>query len=203
MPPSPEPTNVQGVPYEASRKYRAAHPVEPEHRQKGNCRSYAHVYRNRGKIKKQPCIFCGSNKSQMHHPDYSRPLLVIWMCDPCHTELHEWDEKQSFATGLRGLVGEMAQRGWRTRCLTDASDLQQVWAALVDLQRSQPGVPFTLPPKPVAELLGCDPGRVSRIRAKLVRVGALVEMSKSSGGATYLVCEHPPSTALQLVPTPF
>src|ERR1039458_5108008 len=93
---------------EEQRKYRTTHPVEPEHKHKGNCRSYAHVYRNRGKLKKQPCIFCRSNKSQMHHPDYSRPLLVLWLCDYCHTELHEWDEKLSLATGLRGLTGEMS-----------------------------------------------------------------------------------------------
>jgi hypothetical protein len=37
----------------------------------------------------------------MHHPDYSRPLLIIWMCRDCHRELHEWDERVSVAASLR------------------------------------------------------------------------------------------------------
>ena len=24
----------------------------------------------------------------MHHPDYERPLLVVWMCEACHGVLH-------------------------------------------------------------------------------------------------------------------
>jgi hypothetical protein len=39
----------------------------------------------------------------MHHPDYLRPLLIIWMCRECHCELHEWDES-IFAASLRHQV---------------------------------------------------------------------------------------------------
>jgi hypothetical protein len=27
-------------------------------------------------------------KLEMHHPDYSKPLDVIWLCKPCHGDLH-------------------------------------------------------------------------------------------------------------------
>lgn len=39
-----------------------------------------------GKIEKPKlCEGCGLPKRiEKHHPDYSRPLLVVWFCKPCH-----------------------------------------------------------------------------------------------------------------------
>jgi len=35
------------------------------------------------------CEVCGSESSlQMHHPDYSQPLFVKWLCTKCHGEAH-------------------------------------------------------------------------------------------------------------------
>lgn len=70
------------------REWRKNHPLSPEARRKDNCRSYAGVYLRRGKIKREPCKSCGSTESQMHHPDYAKPLLVEWMCRPCHLREH-------------------------------------------------------------------------------------------------------------------
>ena len=44
---------------------------------------------NSGKLKKLPCIVCGSLKSQAHHEDYSKPLEVIWLCALHHKRLHQ------------------------------------------------------------------------------------------------------------------
>ena len=41
-----------------------------------------------GRIKKQPCQCCGSETVEGHHPDYSRPLDVVWLCAAHHSELH-------------------------------------------------------------------------------------------------------------------
>lgn len=49
----------------------------------------AHALVNRavlcGRLHKQPCEMCGSAVSvEAHHPDYSKPLDVRWLCRPCH-----------------------------------------------------------------------------------------------------------------------
>ena len=41
-----------------------------------------------GRIKKQPCQVCGNIKVDGHHPDYSKPLEVMWLCHSHHMELH-------------------------------------------------------------------------------------------------------------------
>lgn len=46
-------------------------------------------------IRRTTCENCGESgvfkdgrtKVQAHHPDYNRPLEVLWLCQPCH---HEW-----------------------------------------------------------------------------------------------------------------
>lgn len=42
-----------------------------------------------GKLKKQPCFICGSEIVEAHHPDYNRPLDVIWLCNKHHREAHD------------------------------------------------------------------------------------------------------------------
>lgn len=46
-----------------------------------------------GHIIRQPCIICGTAKAEAHHPDYSKALEVIWLCMPCHKELHHTSHK--------------------------------------------------------------------------------------------------------------
>lgn len=73
---------------EYMRKWRKTHPLNEKQRKKMICRSYANTYLKRGKIKKFPCIKCGNNKSQMHHPDYNNPTDIKWYCRECHLQLH-------------------------------------------------------------------------------------------------------------------
>lgn len=40
-----------------------------------------------GTIQKQPC-HCGATKVEAHHPDYSKPLEVEWLCRKHHVERH-------------------------------------------------------------------------------------------------------------------
>lgn len=42
----------------------------------------------KGKIKRMPCSICGNPRSHGHHPDYSKPFEVIWLCYKHHKEEH-------------------------------------------------------------------------------------------------------------------
>ena len=45
-------------------------------------------------IKAANCSRCGScNRLQGHHEDYSKPLIVEWLCIPCHKKEHSKYEK--------------------------------------------------------------------------------------------------------------
>lgn len=46
-----------------------------------------------GKITKQRCVECGSTNTQAHHPDYSQPLKVIWVCFDHHMAIHKQPTK--------------------------------------------------------------------------------------------------------------
>ena len=35
------------------------------------------------------CMQCGSKKTVGHHPDYSKPSEVVWLCQKHHQQLHE------------------------------------------------------------------------------------------------------------------
>ena len=41
-----------------------------------------------GKLERQPCERCGVTEVEAHHPDYSKPLEVVWLCTKHHSELH-------------------------------------------------------------------------------------------------------------------
>ena len=40
-----------------------------------------------GRVKPMPCWVCGE-KAEAHHPDYSRPLDVVWLCPSHHKQAH-------------------------------------------------------------------------------------------------------------------
>lgn len=43
-----------------------------------------------GKLFREPCEICGSNKSiYAHHDDYSKPLNIRWLCCVHHKEWHK------------------------------------------------------------------------------------------------------------------
>lgn len=52
----------------------------------------AHIILNnkikKGEIKKENCIICNSTEVQAHHPDYSKPLDVKWLCCKHHRVKH-------------------------------------------------------------------------------------------------------------------
>lgn len=81
---------------EYMRKNRPKHSqLSEDARKKANCRAYTHVLIKRGKLKKEPCKVCGSEKSESHHEDYSKPREVIWLCREHHLIYHDSLKKSS------------------------------------------------------------------------------------------------------------
>ncbi len=39
-------------------------------------------------MQKEPCSVCGE-EAEMHHPDYAKPLEVVWLCKKHHHEVHK------------------------------------------------------------------------------------------------------------------
>jgi hypothetical protein len=65
------------------RKYKKNHPEQ--------VRAWGFVYRHvkAGRLAKpDKCQICGKSPAQAHHPDYSRPLDVLWLCLACHRNQH-------------------------------------------------------------------------------------------------------------------
>lgn len=44
-----------------------------------------------GRIKKLNC-FCGSETSEAHHMDYTKPLEVVWLCRTHHADRHRYEK---------------------------------------------------------------------------------------------------------------
>jgi hypothetical protein len=74
----------QGCRNAYNRRHRRLHrDLAPEQRRRANVRSYANVYKRRGKLQPKPCGNCGAADAEMRHDDYTQPLKVRWLCRPC------------------------------------------------------------------------------------------------------------------------
>lgn len=73
---------------EIARAYEERHPEKTE------ARKLLSAAVRRGEIvKPEECEGCGQTKRlQAHHEDYSKPLVVQWLCSLCHGMQHRKDE---------------------------------------------------------------------------------------------------------------
>jgi ribosomal protein S27AE len=55
---------------------------------KAKCRLATRYAITIGKLLRGPCEKCGSEVTEAHHDDYSKPLEVRWLCQTHHYELH-------------------------------------------------------------------------------------------------------------------
>jgi ribosomal protein S27AE len=42
----------------------------------------------KGTLIKSPCEKCSNEKVHAHHDDYTKPLIIRWLCAKCHKEHH-------------------------------------------------------------------------------------------------------------------
>lgn len=88
--------NIQKVRYrKLDPDHRAKHAAmmrefrkRPEEIQKARARQKLKNEINKGKIVKLPCQVCGNIEVEAHHPDYSKPLDVKWLCIMHHRMEH-------------------------------------------------------------------------------------------------------------------
>lgn len=66
---------------QSARRWRAANPERYQAHQ-----LVSQAIRS-GIMKQEPCEVCGNERVHAHHDDYSRPLMVRWLC-PLHHRAH-------------------------------------------------------------------------------------------------------------------
>lgn len=59
------------------KKYRKNNSVKDRCREKTKRAIYS------GKLVRKPCERCGAEYAHGHHPDYSKPLEIVWLCSAC------------------------------------------------------------------------------------------------------------------------
>jgi hypothetical protein len=60
-----------------------------ENPEKARAQRMVHYHVSRGNLTPQPCRSCGAARGVAHHEDYTRPLDVVWLCQPCHKARHK------------------------------------------------------------------------------------------------------------------
>lgn len=63
------------------------------------CRAITRNAIRSGKLIKLDCYVCGNPNSESHHPDYTKPFNVVWLCKDCHVYEH-----RMLRIGLSSLV---------------------------------------------------------------------------------------------------
>jgi len=94
-----------------------AYAVDRDYRERKVARSSARHALLRGEIQPSACR-CGNPNAQMHHPDYSKPLEVVWLCTGCHRLEHHGPDLRSTDAGdpIAELLSrfDARRRLWRT-----------------------------------------------------------------------------------------
>lgn len=70
-----------------------------------NALAYGHV------IRPQACESCHGPNPQGHHPDYAKPLEVMWLCRRCHGAEHH---KENAATrqAQKEVGANLSRQSW-------------------------------------------------------------------------------------------
>lgn len=78
--------NRSGLPHRVELRTRVTREWRKRNPEAARAQAEAHKAMKAGYIATVPlCQTCGLDKRlEKHHPDYSRPLLVVWLCKRCH-----------------------------------------------------------------------------------------------------------------------
>lgn len=80
--------------YEAHKQRFIERAKKNNKRYKGERKAQSLLWKaiDRGEVVQQPCEVCGCEKADAHHPDYNKPLEVMWLCRKHHREWHNNNE---------------------------------------------------------------------------------------------------------------
>jgi hypothetical protein len=67
---------------------RVAREMRERYPEKFAARQAVRIALRKKELTRTPCVSCGNPRSQAHHPDYSKPLDVVWLCARCHASAH-------------------------------------------------------------------------------------------------------------------
>jgi len=95
---------------------------------KANCRMIVQRAVESGAlVRPETCSKCGdATKVEGHHPDYSKPLMVEWLCRKCHAFVHRkpqcdmWPSTRNTRKVMNfrlntGLIARLKKEAWQTR----------------------------------------------------------------------------------------
>ena len=68
---------------------RARKAWRKRNQKKVNAMNAAYKAFKSGKLVRERCKICGSENTEMHHPDYDKPLKVTWLCSKHHHQAHK------------------------------------------------------------------------------------------------------------------
>jgi hypothetical protein len=97
-----------GLPIQGSPFNRTPKPPSDRQKQIARAKATAHF----GPFHHRPCERCGASKSEKHHPDYTKPLEVVFLCRRCHMIEHG---KTPRSTTLSRLLKQWSYASDRTR----------------------------------------------------------------------------------------
>ena len=91
--------NIEGIrAYDRKRGSRQTFHWQKEYRARNPEKIRAHGAIQRaiktGRLTRKPCEECGDKEAVAHHPDYSKPLLINWLCSAHHSQLHAKQKKE-------------------------------------------------------------------------------------------------------------
>lgn len=93
------------MPIEWHREYLKKYYRDPKNRERRNrqtrernkikenslkvmARTITHHAIERGELVRGKCSVCGNSKTEAHHQDYTKPLIIEWLCKKCHAAEH-------------------------------------------------------------------------------------------------------------------
>lgn len=127
-----------------------------------------------GALKRLPCIVCGSLRAHGHHPDYSKPLEVVWLCIHCHNREHVLI-KYGLSSALP--VFKPCSASSQTKLRLQAPRKRKV-SRVEELLRTG------MRPLKIAQECGLSPQRIYQVRDKLEKRGLYARHDTKAGASS-------------------